>query len=154
MKLKRHSKIIEIINEFEVETQEELADRLRESGFEVTQATVSRDIRELLLTKTLTPNGTYKYISIAPADKHITERLIRVFRESVIGLDYAQNIVVIKTLSGTASAVAAAFDSMNMPESVGSLAGNDVIFCATRSNEKAEELLNKLKLIAYDDMEN
>ena len=145
MKLQRHSKILELINENSIETQEELADRLSQNGFEVTQATVSRDIRELMLVKTLTPGGSYKYVTSLPTEEHIKKRHARVFRDGTVSMDYAQNLLVIKTLPGMASAVAAAFDGMQHPESLGSIAGDNIVFCAVKTEDKAVALMHKLK---------
>ena len=150
MKLQRHSKILELINDHVVETQEDLAELLRKNGFLVTQATVSRDIRELMLTKTLTPDGSHKYVTSMPTAEHVKRRYTRVFREGVIGMDYAQNILVIKTLQGMASGVAAALDAMQNSEAVGSIAGDDIVFCAVKTEEKAIALMNKLKNFIAD----
>ena len=112
MKVKRQSKILELIRENDIETQEMLADLLNKAGFNVTQATVSRDIRELKLTKATMQSGKQKYVATAKESSFVTERLNRVFRDGIVSIDYAQNIVVIKTLIGMAMAVAAALDSM------------------------------------------
>lgn len=114
MKVKRQSKILELIRENDIETQEMLADLLNKAGFNVTQATVSRDIRELKLTKATMQSGKQKYVATAKESSFVTERLNRVFRDGIVSIDYAQNIVVIKTLVGMAMAVAAALDSMEI----------------------------------------
>ena len=145
MKIKRQSKILELIREYEVETQEMLADLLVEQGFNVTQATVSRDIRELKLSKVPIENGRQKYIAVAGEQSIITEKFARVFKEGVVSLDYAGNIIVIKTLTGMAMAVAAALDSMDNSEIMGCIAGDDTIFCVVRSEQKATELIEKLR---------
>ncbi len=147
MKIKRQSKIIEIIKNNDIETQEELADKLRESGFLVTQATVSRDIRELKLTKIATSGGTQKYVIINPSDTTFLDKLYRIFRDAVVSIDYAQNIVVIKTLDGMAMAVASALDAMGKPEVVGTIAGDDNIFCVLKSEENAIIFIEKLNTI-------
>jgi len=147
MKYKRHAKIIELIENNIIETQEELAEKLRESGFDVTQATVSRDIKELRLIKVLAENGSYKYATIQSPDSNVSSKLRTVFAEAVTKIDYASNIMVIKTLSGMAQAAAAAIDSMNLPEVVGSIAGDDTIMVVLRSEEKAHELMEKFKKI-------
>ena len=116
MKVKRQSKILELIRENDIETQEMLADLLNKAGFNVTQATVSRDIRELKLTKATMQSGKQKYVATAKESSFVTERLNRVFRDGIVSIDYAQNIVVIKTLIGMAMAVAAALDSMENSE--------------------------------------
>lgn len=145
MKIKRHSKIIELIREFDIETQEELASRLKDAGFDVTQATISRDIRELKLTKVATSDGIQKYEVFLQDDNKTAEKFIRVFKEGVINIDYAQNILVIKTLNGMAMGVAAALDSMGNDEIIGSIAGDDNIFCVVKNEEKAIKLMERLK---------
>lgn len=145
MKPKRHSKIIEIIKEKDVETQEELAAILKAEGFEVTQATISRDIRELKLTKVSTNNGKQKYEIFTQDESTLNEKLINVFKEGVIGMDYSQNILVVKTLNGMAMAVAASIDSMGNNEIIGSIAGDDTIFCVVKNEEKVIKLIDKFK---------
>ena len=124
MKFQRQAKILELIDRFEIETQEELTDHLRAVGYSTTQATVSRDIKELHLTKTLSPSGKYRY-SAPAADEFpgYDERLKKIFRECVTSYAEAQNIIVIKTLPGLASAACAALDSMHIETLVGTLAG-------------------------------
>ena len=121
MKTQRHSKIIELIKQFDIETQEELTEKLKESGFDVTQATISRDIRDLKLTKVSSSNGKQKYKFFTQDDTEITEKLISVFKAGVISIDYAQNIIVIKTLNGMAMGVAASLDSMDNDEIIGTI---------------------------------
>ena len=147
MKLERHSKIVELIGKYEIDTQEELAERLREAGFTVTQATVSRDIRELKLTKVATAGGKQKYTQIREEKSVMLDKFHRIFREGVIRLDTAQNILVIKTVSGMAMAVAAALDEMGWPQIVGSIAGDDTIMCAVKTNEDAQDLLRQLNKV-------
>lgn len=132
MKTNRQSKIIEIIQKNEVETQDELSALLEKDGFRVTQATVSRDIRELKLTKIPTAGGRQKYAVITDAPENLSKKYERVLREGFLSMDMAQNILVIKTVSGMASAVCAAIDAMKMREIVGSIAGDDTIMCAIR----------------------
>ena len=110
MKIARHAKILELIENYEIETQDELAQKLCEEGFHVTQATVSRDIREMKLTKIATEKGKQKYAVISSHDSEVTERMTRVFKEAVTKMDYDQNIIVIKTLGGMGMAVAVALD--------------------------------------------
>ena len=124
MKTNRQSKIIEIIQKNEVETQDELSALLEKDGFRVTQATVSRDIRELKLTKIPTAGGRQKYAVITDAPENLSKKYERVLREGFLSMDMAQNILVIKTVSGMASAVCAAIDAMKMREIVGSIAGD------------------------------
>ena len=121
MKIKRQSRIVELIKEHEIETQDQLAEMLINDGFNVTQATISRDMRELKVTKVTTSSGGQKYAVLASEDAKISEQLSRVFREGVISMDYAQNIIVIKTLNGMAMAVALALDSMGNSEIIVSL---------------------------------
>jgi transcriptional regulator of arginine metabolism len=145
MKTRRHEKILEIISAREVETQDELVRLLRESGFDVTQATVSRDIRELMLMKSQGIERNLRYAVAPIGDQRIYERYIRVFREGVVSMDFAGNMLVIRTLQGVAGAVAAAVDSMENPEMVGCIAGDDIIFCATKTEDKATALMGKFK---------
>ena len=144
MKKNRHGKLIEIIQNYDVETQEELAAKLREAGFAVTQATVSRDIRELKLTKVPTTGGTQKYVILTQDDGHMEDKYIRVLRDGFISMDMAQNILVMKTVSGMAMAVATALDAMKFQEIVGCIAGDDTIFLAVRTVEETQELTEKL----------
>ena len=145
MKAKRHAKILEIISKNNIETQEELSDRLEQEGFHVTQATVSRDIRELKLTKVAGQAGRQKYISLSESQMDIGEKYIRVFRAGFVSMDMAQNILVIRTVSGMAMAVAAALDSMDCHKIVGSIAGDDTIMCAVRTVEDTENLMERLR---------
>ena len=148
MKVKRQSKILELIRENDIETQEMLADLLNKAGFNVTQATVSRDIRELKLTKATMQSGKQKYVATAKESSFVTERLNRFFRDGIVSIDYAQNIVVIKTLVGMAMAVAAALDSMENSEIMGTIAGDDTIFCVVKNESKAVKLTENLKAIS------
>lgn len=148
MKVKRQSKILELIRENDIETQEMLADLLNKAGFNVTQATVSRDIRELKLTKATMQSGKQKYVATAKESSFVTERLNRVFRDGIVSIDYAQNIVVINTLIGMAMAVAAALDSMENSEIMGTIAGDDTIFCVVKNESRAVKLTENLKAIS------
>ena len=145
MKKTRHRKIVEIIEKKDVETQEELAGYLKEAGFAVTQATVSRDIRELKLSKVPTGGGKQKYVILKQDDSHMGDKYIRVLRDGFISMDMAQNILVIKTVSGMAMAVAAALDDIHFHEIVGCIAGDDTIMCAVRSVDDTILLMDKLK---------
>ena len=149
MKVARHTKILELIDNYDIETQEELAKRLQEAGFTVTQATVSRDIREMRLTKIATTKGKQKYSAISGTDSEIAERLIRVFKEAVIKMDYAQNMIVIKTLEGMGMAVGVAFDSMQENEILGTIAGDDTVFCAVKTQQHAAAIVEKLYRIIH-----
>ena len=144
MKAKRHAKILEIISKYHIETQEELSDRLVQEGFQVTQATVSRDIRELKLTKMTGKNGRQKYVALNENYSDMSEKYIRIFKEGFVSMDMAQNILVIKTSAGMAMAVAAALDAMDCNEIVGSIAGDDTIMCAVRTVEDTELLMGRL----------
>ncbi|MDW7659838.1 MAG: arginine repressor [Bacillota bacterium] len=145
MKYSRHSKIIEIIEAKDIETQDELAMELKLSGFQVTQATVSRDIKEMRLIKVLTKDGRYKYASIRDKEGVVNDRFLKIFRNSVTSIDFAGNIIVIKTLVGSASAAAVSIDAFNIKEIVGSIAGDDTIFLVVKETEKIDELMNRFK---------
>lgn len=147
MKTNRQSKIIEIIQKNEVETQDELSALLEKDGFRVTQATVSRDIRELKLTKIPTAGGRQKYAVITDAPENLSKKYERVLREGFMSMDMAQNILVIKTVSGMASAVCAAIDAMKMREIVGSIAGDDTIMCAIRTVDDTYAVMKKIRRI-------
>lgn len=147
MKTNRQSKIIEIIQKNEVETQDELSALLEKDGFRVTQATVSRDIRELKLTKIPTAGGRQKYAVITDAPENLSQKYERVLREGFLSMDMAQNILVIKTVSGMASAVCAAIDAMKMREIVGSIAGDDTIMCAIRTVDDTYAVMKKIRKI-------
>ena len=149
MKIDRHAKILELIESQQIETQDELASKLQEAGFCVTQATVSRDIRELKLTKIPAEDGRQKYAVIANPDAEISERLIRVFRETVIKMDFAQNIIVVKTLEGMGMAVAVALDNMDNNGILGTIAGDDTVFCVVRSHQQAGAIVEKLYRIIH-----
>lgn len=149
MKFQRQAKILDLIENHEIETQEDLSDKLREMGYDTTQATVSRDIKELRLIKMLSSSGKYKYATSAKeAENSFTTRLRNIFRECVTSIDFAQNMVVIKTLPGLGSAAAMAIDSMRIQHVVGTLGGDDTVFivmrdndCALRFCEEAEDML-------------
>ena len=147
MKTKRQAKILELIEKNDIETQEELSAFLLMEGYEVTQATVSRDIRELKLTKIAMDNGRQKYAILSESGEQLSEKYVRVFRDGFLSMDKAQNILVIRTVSGMASAVCAALDAMRIPRIVGSIAGDDTIMCAIRSVEDTLAVMKKLKKI-------
>ena len=147
MKKTRHRKIVEIIEKRDVETQEELAGYLKEAGFTVTQATVSRDIRELKLSKVPTGGGKQKYVILRQDDSHMGDKYIRVLRDGFVSMDMAQNILVIKTVSGMAMAVATALDNIGWKEIVGCIAGDDTIMCAIRTMEDAQTVMAELEKI-------
>ena len=145
MKVNRHAKIVELINKYQIETQDELAEYLNEAGFKVTQATVSRDIRDLKLTKVLAENGRQKYAVLQSTQNGMTEKYVRILRDGFSSMDMAQNILVLKTVSGMAMAVAAALDAMNWNEIVGCIAGDDTIMCAVRTVDDTILLMEKIK---------
>ena len=144
MKSKRHSKIIEIINSKSVETQEDLAEELKLAGFDVTQATVSRDIKTLRLIKTQDADGRYKYSIINQERNDMVDKLTSIFTNTVIHVENIDKMVVVKTLSGSASAAAEAIDTLQLGEIAGTIAGDNTIFIVVRSLEKAEELVDKM----------
>lgn len=145
MKKSRHNKIFDLIEKYDVETQEELAELLKEAGYTITQATVSRDIRELKLSKVSTGDGKQKYIALKSEEVYLSTKYIRVLRECFISMDMAQNILVIKTVSGMAMAVAAALDSMKMSEIVGCIAGDDTIMAAVRTTEDTIMVMQQIQ---------
>ena len=145
MKSKRHVKILELIRKYEIETQEELCEKLNREGYSVTQATVSRDIRELKLSKISTDHGKQKYTSLTEKSGDMEDKFIRIFKDGFVSMDMAQNILVIKTVSGMAMALAAALDAMNFHEIVGSIAGDDTIMCAVRTTQDTERLMKQLR---------
>lgn len=146
MKTQRQAKIMEIISNQDVETQEQLLEALRGAGFNSTQATISRDIKELRIVKELTSFGTYRY---STSTKEVTgtfsNRLNTIFRECVTGFDYSQNLMVIKTLPGLAGAAASAIDSMNMSVILGTLAGDDTVLVVMRDNNAAAVFYGEIK---------
>jgi transcriptional regulator of arginine metabolism len=145
MKISRHAKILEVIEKNSIETQEELAEELKKSGYNITQATVSRDIKELKLVKVLDEKGIYKYASLKEQDSMLNERLVKVFTESVLSVDYSGNIIVLKTFSGAANAACEAIDVLDFREMVGTIAGDDTIFILVRNHESVEVVIDKLK---------
>ncbi|PYG86828.1 ArgR family transcriptional regulator [Ruminiclostridium sufflavum DSM 19573] len=143
MKYNRHAKILEIIDNNAIETQEELAEKLKEQGVDVTQATVSRDIKDLRLIKVLSSDGRYKYATLSHTENQISSRLTTILTEAYVSSDYANNIVVVKTLSGMAQAAASAIDSLKWEEILGSIAGDDTLIIVCRAEKIAEEIVNK-----------
>ena len=144
MKVERHSKIVELIGKYEIETQEELADYLNKAGYRVTQATVSRDIRELRLSKVPSENGKQRYV-VVQSSKSFSDKYIRVLK------DRAQNILVIKTGTGMAMAVAAALDAIHFHEIVGCIAGDDTIMCAARSVDDTILVMDKIRKLIEEE---
>ncbi len=150
MKTSRQSKIIDIIQKYDVETQEELSEYLVKEGYSVTQATVSRDIRELKLTKISMNNGRQKYAVLSDTSEDMSDKYVRVLKEGFVSMEMAQNILVIKTVSGMAGAVCAAIDAMKINEIVGSIAGDDTIMCAIRTVDETLALMKKIRKIIED----
>ena len=150
MKSKRQAKMLELIKKHEIETQEELLDYLQKEGYQVTQATVSRDIRELKLTKVSMSSGRQKYAVIADGSEGLSEKYTRIFHDAFVSMDMAQNILVIKTVAGMAMAVAAAIDAMHLHEIVGCIAGDDTIMCAVRSVEETVSVMSRLRKLTED----
>lgn len=150
LKKNRHNTILEIIANQEIDTQEELARQLREAGYDVTQATVSRDIRELNLYKVSADGGKQKYAILRQEDsRHLEDKYIRVLKDGFSSMDMAQNILVVKTVSGMAMAVAAAIDAMHFQEIVGSIAGDDTIMMAVRTVEDTEKLMGRIRELLH-----
>lgn len=147
MKIERQTKILELIVKNEIGTQEELTAKLEEAGFNATQATVSRDIREMKLTKIADASGKLRYVAFKTTEEDMNEKYIRIFLDGFVSMDNAGNILVVKTVSGMAMAVAAALDHMDFPEIVGSIAGDDTIMCAVRTIDDTVILMGKLKKI-------
>lgn len=145
MKTRRHAKILELIKEFDIETQDELLRYLREDGFDVTQATVSRDIKELRLVKAQSHTGKYKYSSGTDAGKDMSSKFFSLFADSVLSVEAAMNLVVIKTMTGMAQAVCASMDAAFTQNFVGTLAGEDTIFVVCRDMEHAQEIQEEFR---------
>ena len=145
MKNARQTAILSIIEQNDIETQEELAGKLRDMGIVVTQATVSRDIKELRLLKVLSGTGGYKYATADKAEHGLSERFVRMFKDSVLSISYANNIIVIKTLAGSANVAAEAIDSMRLPEILGTMAGDNTVFAVVRSDANAAETVKRFE---------
>ena len=150
MKAERQAKILDLIVKKEIGTQEELTMELERAGFVATQATISRDIREMKLTKVAMSDGKLRYVAYRKTEEKLSEKYHRIFRDGFVSMDNAQNILVIKTVSGMAMAVAAALDNMQCDEIVGSIAGDDTIMCAVRTSAEAQSLLSRLKKLATE----
>ena len=147
MKIGRHAKIVDLIGKYDIETQEELAEYLKREGYRVTQATISRDIRELKLTKIATNDGRQKYALMQSQSSGMNEKYLRVLKDGFVSMDMAQNILVVKTVSGMAMAVAAAIDAMHWGEVAGCIAGGDTIMCAIRSVDDTIIVMEKISRI-------
>lgn len=144
VKVSRQSKIIELITKYEIETQDELLERLINAGYNVTQATVSRDIRELKITKVAVNGQKQKYTILKELDEGLYEKYVQVLRTGFIRVEQAQNIVVVKTVSGMAMAVGAALDALKIDGMVGCIAGDDTVMCAIHSTEDAVGFMDKV----------
>ena len=144
MKMERRSKIIELIGKYQIETQEELGERLEEAGFPVTQATISRDIRELKLTKVSVDGVHQKYTLLQEKETNLYPKYVRVLQDGFLWMDQAENILVIKTISGMAMAIAAAIDNLEVPGVVGTIAGDDTIMCAIHSVGEVPAVMQKI----------
>lgn len=149
MKSKRHNKILEIINNNDIETQEELAESLKYSGYDVTQATVSRDIKLLKLVKVQNESGKYKYISPIKEERDINDKLYSILKNAAIDVEKVDKFVVIKTLTGAASAAAEAIDTLYSNDVAGTIAGDNTIFVLVRTDEKALELISKVRKMIF-----
>lgn len=147
MKSKRHNKVLEIINQSEIETQEELAEELKKSGFDVTQATVSRDIKILKLVKMQSSSGKYRYVAPNKEEKGLNDKLYSILKNAALSAEKIDKFVVLKTLTGAASAVAEAIDNLYTEDVAGTIAGDNTIFILVRTDEKAEELILKVRKI-------
>ena len=145
MKRIRQEKLLELISKYEIDTQDELIDRLRESGFEVTQATVSRDIRELNISKMTTGKGTYRYVLPKQTSPISNMKFNSALIDALIGIDYACNIVVLKTHAGLANALAVGIDAMHLDNILGCVAGDDTILLVSRSEEAARDIANRFR---------
>ena len=145
MKSTRQEKILEIINKYEIETQDDLIARLNAEGFNVTQATISRDIRQMKLTKVLTGRGSYRYIQSHQTVGKESVRFNNALVDSILKVDYAGNIIVLKTYPGLASAVATGIDSIHMVDILGCVAGDDTIMIVTRNEETSADISSKIK---------
>lgn len=147
MKVNRHAKIVELVNKYKIETQEELAEKLKEEGFQITQATISRDIRDLQLTKVAAEDGGQKYVVLKATERVLRDKYIRILKDGFVTMSNAQNLVVIKTEVGMAMAVATAIDELKWSEVVGCIAGDDTIMCAVHDADEALIVMEKIRKI-------
>ena len=144
MRISRQNKILELIEQYEIETQDKLASMLRDYGYEVTQATISRDIKELQLVKTLSSGGRYKYVVSTSGEGPVSGRLTSVFRETVKSITYSGNIVLVKAISGCAAAVGEALDTMNVDHVIGSVAGDNTLLLVIDDPSNSPEVVERL----------
>ena len=145
MKISRHAKIIEIIQSKEVETQEQLAEELKNNGFDITQATVSRDINELKLIKVVNAYGTYSYVTSSQGDSFLSNKLANIFSQTVLYVDHVDKFIVLKTISGAGAAAAEALDSLKFNGIVGTVAGDNTVFILVRKEEDTKEIIHQVK---------
>lgn len=149
MKSERHAMILDMIEHRNIETQEDLAQALKEQGVSVTQATVSRDIKELRLIKVLTDDGSYKYATVDKAEAGLKDRLIRIFSDSVIGVTSSYNLVIVKTLSGSGPAAGEAIDSMHWNEIAGTIQGDNTLFIAVKDLKNVPDLVKRISSMMH-----
>lgn len=149
MKTTRQNEILQLISDREIETQEELAEALREMGYQVTQATVSRDIRELRLVKVATASGAYRYARPEKQETQVSERLIRILSDSLVSVACAGHLIVVKTLSGSANVAAEALDTLQWSEILGTIAGDNTIFVACRDAREAADVADRIRDMSY-----
>lgn len=145
MRYSRQNKIIELINTYEIDTQEKLASLLRENGFEVTQATISRDIKDLQLVKTLSSSGKYKYALNQTKDMPVSDRFVKIFRETITSFAASGNLIVVKTLSGCANAAGEAIDNCGLPHIIGSIAGDNTLLLIADSADSIPEIIKEFQ---------
>lgn len=153
MKIERRAKIIELIGQYPIETQEELAERLEKAGFPVTQATISRDIRELKLTKVSVDGIHQKYTLLQEKGQDLARKYIRVLQDGFLSMDQAENLLVVKTISGMAMAVAASIDNLEVPGVVGCIAGDDTVMCAVRSTGEVPGVMARIDRLLKEEMD-
>lgn len=147
MRYSRQNKVLELISKYEIETQEKLCQMLKNSGYNVTQATVSRDIKELQLVKTLSPSGKYKYSVSTNNEGPINDRFVKIFKETILNIAASGNIVLVKTLSGCGPAAGEAIDSLNIPYLIGSVAGDNTVLLVADDPEHVPEIINRFDSI-------
>ena len=143
MRYSRQNKILELINNYDIDTQGKLAEMLENAGFDVTQATISRDIKELHLIKTLSPKGKYKYTVETTSQQPVSDRFVKIFKETLVSVSYSGNIIVLKTLSGCASAAAEAIDALDYPNVIGTIAGDNTIMLVADGEKNVPLLVSK-----------
>ena len=145
MKAERHAQILDIVSQQSIETQEELVEALHKRNFSVTQATVSRDIKELRLVKVLTEEGVYRYAAVTSADNKLTDRFVRMFSDSITSMQASGNLVVLRTLSGSANIAASIIDSLKHPDILGCVAGDDTILVIAKNAESVQNILRTFR---------